>query len=161
MSRKKEEKVISQSEQETITKKQLHQLHVDLKRGLLPYSILFLLKIRPHYCLEMHKKFLLIAEGHFKIEKNVIYDNLKKFEKRGIVGSYYEKSRMGAKRRYYFLTEFGERIFDEIVVKNLYPLLYICLSNMEKAIKNNRSKQVLLKKEVERVQALFVEMIEK
>ncbi len=161
MSRKKEEKTLSQPEQEIIIRKQLHQLHIDLKRGLLPYSILFLLKVRPHYCLEMHKKFLLIAEGRFKIEKNLIYDNLKKFEKKSIVGSYSEKSKMGAKRKYYFLTEFGEKLFDEVVVKNLYPLLFICLSNMELSIKQNRTKQNLLKKEVDRVQSLFIEMIEK
>ena len=98
-----------------ILKKQIHQFHVDLKRGLLPYIIMFFLKTRPHYSLEIFKKMAHLDDEQFKIRQNIVYQNLKKFEQKGMVDSYYEKSSVGAKRKYYYLTELGEEVFEEIV----------------------------------------------
>ena len=103
-------KKIDKGSESTVIKKQVRQLHIDLKRGLLPYCILFFLKIRPHYSLEIQTKMSRIAEGLFKIQKNIVYQNLKKFEKKGIVTSYLEKTAFGAKRKYYYLTRLGERL---------------------------------------------------
>jgi DNA-binding PadR family transcriptional regulator len=108
-----------------IIRRQVHQLHIDLKRGLLPYVILFFLKIRPHYSLEIFKKMSHIDDGMFNIRQNIIYQNLKKFEQKGIVASYREKSNFGPKRKYYYLTKLGERLFEEIVIKQLDPLMFM------------------------------------
>ena len=159
MSNKKYELKIGRKEQDAIIKRQLHQLHIDLKRGLLTYVILFFMKIRPHYALEMQKKMSLIGEGRFKIEKNVVYDNLKKLERKGILGSYQEKSNIGAKRKYYFLTKFGECLFEEIVFKALYPLIFMFSTTMENRLGEFGITRKVSKKELSRLQNLINEEI--
>jgi DNA-binding PadR family transcriptional regulator len=157
--KQKTENKIKKKDQDRIFKKQVHQLHVDLKRGLLPYSILFLLKERPHYSLEIHKKLSMVVEGYFKIEKNIIYDNLRKFEQKGILGSFLEKSSIGAKRKYYFLTEFGEHLFDEIVINRLYPVIITYLTIMKSRIEEYGGKHKSLRKDLDRLQKLINEVI--
>ena len=159
MSQKKHELKISWKEQDAVIKKQLHQLHVDLKRGLLTYVILFFLQTRPHYALEIQKKMSRIGKGHFNIEKNVVYDNLKKLERKGILGSYLEKSNIGAKRKYYYLTKFGKRLFEEIVFKALYPLIFMFSTTMDNRLGEFGIKSKVSKKELNRLQNLINEEI--
>ena len=161
MLHKKRELKIRKKEEDAVIKKQLHQLHIDLKRGLLTYVILFFMKIRPHYALEMQRKMSLIGEGRFKIEKNVVYDNLRKLERKGILGSYQEKSSIGAKRKYYYLTKFGERLFEEIVFKALYPLIFMFSTTMENRLGAFGIKRKVSKKELTRLQKLINEEINK
>lgn len=161
MSNKKCEVKISRKEKNAVMKKQLHQLHVDLKRGLLTYVILFFMKIRPHYAFEIQKKMSCIGEGRFKIEKNVVYDNLKKLERKGILGSYLKRSHIGAKRKYYYLTKFGEHLFEEIVFKALYPLIFMFSTTMENRLGKFGIKRKVSKKELNRLQNLINEEINK
>lgn len=161
MSNKKHELKIDRKNQDAIIKKQLQQLHIDLKRGLLTYIILFFMKTRPHYALEIQRKMSRIGEGHFKIEKNVVYDNLKKLERKGILGSYLKKSSIGAKRKYYYLTKFGERLFEEIVFKALYPLIFMFSITMENRLESFGVKRKIPKKELKRLQILINEEISK
>jgi len=159
MSSKKAENKIKKEDHDLILKKQVRQLHVDLKRGLLPYSILFLLKERPHYSLEIHKKLSSVVEGYFKIEKNIVYDNLRKFEQKGILRSYLEKSNIGAMRKYYYLTKFGEHLYDEIVINRLYPVIFTYVTTMKIRIDEYRLKNKSLRKELDRLQKLINEVI--
>ena len=161
MSNKKCELKIDRGSQDSIIKKQVHQLHIDLKRGLLPYVILFFMKLRPHYSLEIQRKMSHIGEGRFKIEKNVVYDNLRKLERRGILGSYLEKSNIGAKRKYYYLTEFGERLFEKIVIKALYPLVFMFSTIIENRMGEFEVKRRISKRELNRLQNLINEEINK
>ena len=114
-----------------------------------------LVKTRPHYALEIQKRISLVAEGYFKLEKNIVYDNLRKFEKKGILGSYREKSHMGAMRKYYYLTKFGERLFDEVVMSRLYPLVFSDLIIMKNIIEEYGMKNTTLPKELDRLQNLI------
>jgi len=161
MSNKKYEVKIDRRNQDAIIKKQLHQLHINLKRGLLTYIILFFMKIRPHYSLEIQRKMSRIGEGHFKIEKNVVYDNLQKLERKGILGSYLEKSNIGAKRKYYYLTKFGERLFEQIVFKALYPLIFMFSTIMDNRIGELGIKRKISKKELNKLHNLINEEINK
>jgi len=161
MSNKKHEVKISRRSQDAIIEKQLHQLHVDLKRCLLTYIILFFTKIRPHYALEVQRKMSRIGEGRFNIEKNVVYDNLKKLERKGLLGSFLVKSNIGAKRKYYYLTKFGERFFEEIVFKALHPLTFMFSTIMENRIEELGIKRRSSRKEMNRIQKLINEEIDK
>jgi PadR family transcriptional regulator PadR len=148
MSSKRKQKKISKKTQAAATKRQVDQLHSNLKRGLLPYSILFLLKQRNHYSLEIHRKLSAAAKGYFNINRNIVYHNLAKFEGKGMVGSYLEKSTLGPNRKYYYLTDFGERVFEETVIKNLYPVMLLFLGTMEKVMERSRMRSPLSRKEL-------------
>lgn len=146
---------------DTIINKQTHLLHSDLKRGLLPYSILFFLKIRPHYSLEIQRKMSRIGKGRFKVTKNIIYENLRKFEQKGILGSYKKKSNIGPDRKYYYITEFGELFFYKIVVKEIYPLmvnsLFMFSTIIDPKVEKFGVKSRVSKKELNRLQKLVNE----
>ena len=161
MSNKKYKIKTSRRRQDAILKKQIYQLHIDLKRGLFPYCILFFLKVRPHYSLEIHRKMSYMAGEVFIIQQNIVYQNLKKFEQKGIVASYMEKSNIGAKRKYYYLTKFGEHIFEEIVTKELYPLMFMFSNIMEKKIGKFGIKHKISTKEKNRFRNLIDEAIKK
>jgi len=151
MTQKRQEKKLSKSAQATVLKKQIHQLHIDLKRGLLPYIILFFLKLRPHYSLEIFRKMSHIDDGRFNLRQNIIYQNLKKFEEKGIVGSYMEKSTIGAKRKYYYLTELGLKTFEEIVINRLDPLMFMFSIIMEDEAMAFKPSRIIPKKEIGRI----------
>jgi PadR family transcriptional regulator PadR len=118
---KKAGKKVSKQTQKKVIKKQIKQLNIDLKRALLPYVILFFLKIRPHYPLEIQKKMASLEKEEYRMRQNIIYQNFRKMQEKGIVDSYMQKSNMGAKRKYYFLTELGEQLFEEVVFYRLAP----------------------------------------
>lgn len=147
--------------QDIIIKKRTHQLHTNLKRGLLPYSIMFLLKIRPHYSFEVHKKLSLVAEEYFKVANNVVHDHLNKFAKQGIVESYLEESTFGAARKYYYLTKLGEHVFKEIVVKQLYPLIVLFSTMMENMIQEHKISDKISKKDLNKFQNIISEVMKK
>ena len=151
MSKKKQVEKIDTVYQNTILRKEVHQLHINLKRGLLPYVILFFLKIRPHYSLEIQRKMSHLEGRYFKIRQNIIYQNLNKFEKKGIVESYLKKSAIGAKRKYYYLTKLGEQLFEEVVIKRLDPLMFMFTTIMEHRITEFGLKRSMSKKELERI----------
>ena len=159
MPNKRKVKKISKKIQNAVISKQIHRLHVDLKRGLFPYVILFFVKLRPHYSLEIFRKISHIDDGRFNIRQTIIYQNLKKFEAKGIVASYLEKSTIGAKRKYYYLTPLGNRIFNEIVIKRLDPLLFMFSIIMEKMNLGIKVKRNISKNEFERIQRHIQEEI--
>jgi PadR family transcriptional regulator PadR len=147
-------------EQDAVIRKQVHQLNVDLKRGLLPYVIIFFLKIRPHYSLELQRKMARVGEGLFNIQQNIVYQHLKKFDQKGIVASYPEKSTIGAKRKYYYLTPLGERLFEEVVTTMLYPTMSIFSNIVEARLDDFGIQQKMLKKELSRLQKMILNEIE-
>lgn len=148
-------------DQNAIIKRQVRQLHIDLKRGLLPYCIIFFLKIRPHYSLEIQRKMSHIAEGLFKIQQNIVYQNLKKLEQKGAVESYLEKSTVGAKRKYYYLTELGERLFEDVVIAMLYPTTFMFSTIMEDRVEEFGIKRIVSRQELRRIKKLIFEVIDK
>lgn len=164
-------------QQDLIIDKHKFRIQVDLRRALLPITILFFIKERPHYSLELQKKISSISivcasfaekklkMGNFdqrglRIHKEVIYNNLNKLEKRGILGSYKEKSPTGPKRKYYYLTEFGHRFFDEVIVEKLYPPMFMFLTFMEAGLHDKRGKLRFSKKEMKDFQKLYNNLVE-
>jgi len=147
---KKSDKV----EQSAIINRHARRMQIDIRRALLPNTILFFIKKRPHYSLEIHQKISSFSQRmtsfaednvkmatftpeYLKLGRNIVYNNLLKLEKKGIVASYREASRMGPKRKYYYLTEFGEQFFEEIIVKRLYPRIFMLYCFFDAAIPND------------------------
>ena len=142
---KRKEKKFSKEDQEQIIESYTRQFHIDIKRALTAYTILFLLKMRPHYAFELiakvmeirtlQCKYAVLKESEVPVAPKVIYDNFRKLEKKGILGSYAEKSSVGPDRKYYYLTQLGERLFEKVVVNILYPRLWLFITPLDKRIK--------------------------
>lgn len=138
---KSTEKKISKKRQDEIIDRQNRRIQIDLRKAVFPNTVLFLLKKRPHYAREIREKIISYIQAmadfledntrvnpiftrSLTIQKNLIYSNLIKLERQGVLGSYKEKSPLGPKRKYYYLTSFGHRFFDEVVQKGLYPRVF-------------------------------------
>ena len=166
---KKKEKKFSQEEQDLIIESNIRQLNIDVKRALTPYTILFALKVRPHYALELINKVMeirdlqakssVLEEEEVPVAAKVFYDNFRKLEKKGIVGSYGEKSAVGPDRKYYYLTELGERLFDKAVINVIYPRLSLFINAIDKRGKDWGVGP--LKKDLNKLQNLMDKIFEK
>jgi len=157
-------KTVSKKEQDAIITKHRRTTNIDLRKATFTSHLLLFFKKRPHYAREICNK-LMGYSGSFKdsyetskqlnavftpalkLQKNIIYGNLRRFEKLGVLGSYKEKSNQGAERKYYFLTDFGNRYFTEVVQKWIYPriCLFHCLWDMCMDEKFALSKEELQK----------------
>ena len=165
MSSKKFGKKVSRETQDRIIEHHMHRLHIDLKRALTSYVLMFILKIRPHYSFEIRKKAVEIGtliselsgidEPKVIMEPKVIYDNFKKLEKKGFVGSYIEKSDVGPDRKYYYITELGERLFEGAVINVLYPRLLLFVTAIENRIKEWGGISGSIRKETDKLHNLI------
>ena len=134
------------AQQKKIIKAQLKQLDIDLKRGFMPYSILFLIRQRPRYALELQREISRITDNYIVVDKNTVYEKLKKFQKLGALKSYTQKSDKGADRRYYKLTPFGEILFQELTVKHLVPAMLSFQTHVKGILKEFESQIPFFKK---------------
>jgi len=161
MPNKKQTPKTIEAEHKKIIKKQILQLNIDLKRALLPYVILFFLKARPHYSLEIETKMASLEKKEFRIRRNIIYQNLKKLHQKGIVESYMQKSNLGAKRKYYYLTKLGERLFEEVVLTRLVPQFFMFSTIMENRMDKLLTKRKSTMQELNKLQKAINTIIDK
>ena len=145
---KRKKRRLSQKEQRAVIDRQNRSMQIDLRKAVFPQTLLFFFKKRPHYAREIEDKirtFIGLVANFFegqmemspifnrslKVQKNLVYRNLLKLEQQGILGSYKEKSALGPERKYYFLTEFGNVFFNEVVEHGLLPRIFFLYSFMD------------------------------
>ena len=86
-------------------------MNIQFKKGVLELCVLSLLTEKDRYGYELVNeisKSILIAEG-------TIYPLLKRLKDEGYLTTYLEESQEGPPRKYYKLTELGEKTKDELV----------------------------------------------
>lgn len=166
------EKKVSKSQQDEIINRQNRRIQIDLRKAAFPNTVLFLLKKRPHYAREVQGKIMRyinamadfledntrvnpIFKRSLTIQKNLIYSNLVKLERQGVLGSYKEKSPHGPKRKYYYLTSFGHRFFDEVVQKGLYPRVFFLHYFMSTAMGKDDLQQRFTKNDWQAFKQLY------
>lgn len=115
-----------------IIQKQIDQLVFDLKRGFLQFVTLYLIAQKPRYTYEIKEEILKITHGTFDIDRNNLYKKLRSLEKDGILKSHLMHSQQGADRKYYAITPFGKKLFDE-----MYQLLIPVMASLHKSIRHN------------------------
>lgn len=115
-----------------IIKKQIDQLNFDLKRGFLQFVTLHLISQKSRYAYEIKEEILNITRGAFDIDRNNLYKKLRLLEKDGILKSQLKPSNHGADRKYYDITPFGRKLYNE-----MYQLLIPIMSSLHKKIKHN------------------------
>jgi len=110
--------------------KQIDQLNFDLKRSLLQFVTLYLICQKPRYAYEIKDEILSITKGAFDIDRNNLYKKLRLLEQDGMLKSELQSSNQGADRKYYSITPFGKRLFNE-----MHQLLIPVMSSLNKRIK--------------------------
>lgn len=158
--------------QDEIIKKQIQRIQINLRKAVFLSILLHFMKKRPHYAREIFDKITLYTKNLedysedkklmnrlMKTSRNMqpklIYDNLKKFEKMGLLGSYKEKSNIGPERKYYYITKFGQRYFDEVIKEALFIRIFYLYNFIEAGIEKKNSKPSLTKKNLNLLKKIF------
>jgi PadR family transcriptional regulator PadR len=110
-----------------IINKHIDQLLFDLKRGFLQFVTLYLISQKPRYAYDIKDEILSITGGAFDIDRNNLYKKLRGLEKDGILKSHLTASQQGANRKYYAITPFGKKLFNE-----MYQLLIPVMASLHK-----------------------------
>jgi PadR family transcriptional regulator PadR len=110
-----------------IIEKHIDQLLFDLKRGFLLFVTLHLISQKPRYAYDIKDEILSITGGAFDIDRNNLYKKLRSLEKDGILKSQLKASQQGANRKYYAITPFGKKLFNE-----MYQMLIPVMASLHK-----------------------------
>jgi DNA-binding PadR family transcriptional regulator len=97
----------------------LSQWEQNYKRGLLTFWVLLLLHEQPMYALELGSEVSSASHDTVTVDDNSIYRALRRFEDMGLVSSFWQDSDIGPRRRYYELTELGERLLRTFTRRNV------------------------------------------
>lgn len=84
-------------------------MNIQFKKGVLELCVMALLSQREHYGYELVEK----ISSSIEISEGTIYPLLKRLKDEGLVTTYLEESESGAPRKYYKLTETGEKVRNE------------------------------------------------
>jgi len=174
---KRKERRLNSAEQQQVLDRQNRNMQIDLRKAVFPHTLLFFFKKRPHYARELEEKIrafindiAVFLEGRMEmspifkrslsVQKNLIYRNLLKMEKQGILGSYLEKSDRGPERKYYYLTDFGNRFFDEVVEQGLLPRIFFLYSFMDFGVGEWSGKERFAKAGKQKFQKILQQLVE-
>lgn len=119
------------TDQQAAIQRQTDQLVFDLKRGFLQFVTIYLILQQPRYAYEIKDDILKITDGTFDIDRNNLYKKLRMLERGGFLKSQLEPSQRGADRKYYSITPFGKKLFQE-----MYQLIVPIMGSLHKRIKN-------------------------
>jgi PadR family transcriptional regulator PadR len=90
-----------------------NKISSDLLRGHTDTIILKLLLSGDKYGYEISKLIHLNSSGEYELKEATMYSSLKRLEADGNITAYWGDETQGGRRRYYHLTEKGQRIYAE------------------------------------------------
>jgi len=85
----------------------------DLRRGSTKVLVLSLLAQEPMYGYQIAKELERRSEGYFDFKEGTLYPLLHRMEKEGLVKGAWQVVEKGPSRKYYHITEEGERILEK------------------------------------------------
>jgi PadR family transcriptional regulator PadR len=105
----------------------LNQSETQMRKGLLVYCVLLLLKDGKVYTSEiireLHAAELIVVEG-------TLYPLLNRLAKEGLLAYEWQESEQGPPRKYYWLTDGGKKLLNEL--KRAYHKLHTSVNTLEK-----------------------------
>jgi len=90
-----------------------NKISSDLLRGHTDTIILKLLMLGDKYGYEISKLIDLNSKGEYELKEATMYSSLKRLENDGGITSYWGDASQGGRRKYYKITEKGERTYFE------------------------------------------------
>lgn len=82
-----------------------------MRKGMLEYCILLLLKRQPAYASDIIKQ---LKEAELLVVEGTLYPLLNRLKKEGLLQYEWEESRQGPPRKYYALTDDGQQVLSEL-----------------------------------------------
>jgi PadR family transcriptional regulator PadR len=105
----------------------LAQSEVQMRKGLLAYCVLLLLRDGKVYTSELirslHQAELIVVEG-------TLYPLLNRLAKDGMLAYEWQESEQGPPRKYYWLTDEGKQLLADL--KKVYHTLHTSVTTLEK-----------------------------
>ncbi len=90
------------------------------KKGQLTFWVFLSLRENSK-CVEEIKEFVeKMSEGSMSCEEQSLYRNLRKFQHLGIVAYDSKRVSKGPDRKYYYLTDIGQQLFQRFVERNIF-----------------------------------------
>ncbi len=86
----------------------------DLIRGHTDAIILAQLVKKDSYCYEINKTIARACDEQYELKEATLYTAFKRLEDGGLILSYWGSESVGARRKYYRITEAGCRAYDEM-----------------------------------------------
>ncbi len=105
------------SEQEI--EKLLAQWEETYKKGLLSFWLMLLLAQRKAYPYEMKDVIAELSQDTINVDENSIYRALRRLAESRIVDSELIPSETGPSRRYFYLTELGQKLLERFIQRNI------------------------------------------
>lgn len=90
-----------------------NKISSDLLRGHTDTMILKLLADGDKYGYEIAKMILANSGGEYELKEATMYSSLKRLEGDGCIESYWGEGAQGARRKYYRITDYGLRNYQE------------------------------------------------
>ena len=85
----------------------------DVIRGYTDTIILAQLRLGDSYGYEINKNIQTITSGEFEMKEATLYTAFRRMEDAGYVISYWGDEDVGARRRYYTITDKGTKLYEE------------------------------------------------
>jgi len=85
----------------------------ELLKGNIDSLLLYLISLKPMYGYQLIKEVERRSGGYFQFKEGTLYPALHRLEKAGLIKGQWQRSPSGLDRRYYYLTEKGERVLNE------------------------------------------------
>lgn len=106
------------------------------KKGQLTLWIFLALKDKQKYVDEI--KHFVESESNYTMtcEEQSLYRNLRKYKHINVVDFITQKGNKGPDRKYYFLTELGEKLLDEFIKRNITLFLHGRVNELLKSSNN-------------------------
>lgn len=85
----------------------------DVIRGYTDTIILAQLKKGDSYGYEINKNLQLVTNNEFELKEATLYTAFRRLEDSGYIISYWGDENVGARRRYYTITDNGRKLYEE------------------------------------------------
>lgn len=89
----------------------------ELLKGNIESLLLYLIKQKPMYGYQLIKEMEEKSNGYFQFKEGTLYPALHRLEKLGLIRGEWGRSSSGINRKYYYLTEKGEKVLAQRLVE--------------------------------------------
>ena len=107
------------------------QLATQLRKGFLAYCVLVICAQQPHYTGDLVKR---LHQAELVVVEGTMYRLLGRLQRDGLLRYDWQESEQGPPRKYYVLTEYGQRVMIEL--KQRIKTLSSTLKTLEKGAKS-------------------------
>ena len=105
------------TEQERI-EKYASQMSTQMRKGFIAFCVLKVCSKKPVYTSDIIKE---LREAKLVVVEGTIYPLLSRLQKEGLLSHEWQESEQGPPRKYYKITDFGEKVMESVgqEIKNL------------------------------------------